>query len=262
MAVFSSPLNPGVDWGDLRTDTLFNGARVVANSTNLQLGIGMGSICYFGTGLRYSFSGGELTDIRAGRINSLTVLLDGGIAAQFSGLNLDAEKFYNLVDAGKQAAVLKMLFAGNDIIVGGTDTDIQYGRAGNDTLYGGGGLDVLVGGIGNDRLVGGDASDRFVFNTALNRNTNVDRITDFNAADDAIILDNDIFRGLAIEAVIDSTRLAFGTAAGDANDRIIIDQPSGRMWYDRDGTGGADQILFARFAQDFLISNLNIAVID
>jgi Ca2+-binding RTX toxin-like protein len=155
-----------------------------------------------------------------------------------------------------------MLFAGNDIIIDGSDSDVQYGRAGNDTLYGGDGTDVLVGGVGNDRLIGGDEADRFVFNTTLNRATNVDKIVDFNAASDLIILDNDIFKGLDIATAIDSTRVAFGTSAFDATDRIIVDQSGGRIWYDRDGTGAADQILFARIPQDSLISTFNFAVFD
>ncbi|MGO4841842.1 calcium-binding protein, partial [Rhizobiaceae sp. 2RAB30] len=43
---------------------------------------------------------------------------------------------------------------------------------------------VLAGGLGNDTLAGGAGADTFLFNTALNKTTNVDRITDFNVAQD------------------------------------------------------------------------------
>lgn len=41
---------------------------------------------------------------------------------------------------------------GDDIIIGGTGTDIIYGYDGNDRLYGGTGADVIYGGNGNDKL--------------------------------------------------------------------------------------------------------------
>jgi cysteinyl-tRNA synthetase len=52
-----------------------------------------------------------------------------------------------------------------------------------------------------------------------------------------------------------------GTAAADAGDRIIYDQPTGRLYYDPDGTGARAQVLFAVLdnhaaitSVDFLIS--------
>ena len=57
------------------------------------------------------------------------------------------------------------------------------------------------------------------------------------------------------------TDFHLGTAAADAGDRIIYDQPTGRLWYDADGSGGRAQILFAILdnhaaitSVDFLIS--------
>ena len=47
---------------------------------------------------------------------------------------------------------------------------------------------------GNDVLIGGKGKDVFVFSTALNKATNLDRITDFNVKDDSIYLENDIFK--------------------------------------------------------------------
>ena len=36
-----------------------------------------------------------------------------------------------------------------------------------------------------------------------------------------------------------------GTAAADADDRIIYDPATGQIWFDNDGTGAAVQVLFA-----------------
>ena len=62
--------------------------------------------------------------------------------------------------------------------------NIVRGNAGNS---------VIAGGDGNDCLTGLGGQDRFLFNTALNAATNVDVVTDFNVADDTILLDQDIF---------------------------------------------------------------------
>ncbi|BCJ89620.1 hypothetical protein IZ6_03550 [Terrihabitans soli] len=82
---------------------------------------------------------------------------------------------------------------GNDALVGGEgdDTlkgdegrDLLLGGARNDELDGGDGDDVLIGGSGNDVMTGGEGSDIFVFGSSFNR----DNITDFNAAEDRIIV--------------------------------------------------------------------------
>ena len=67
------------------------------------------------------------------------------------------------------------------------------GNSADNTLDGGAGNDILIGGTGNDALTGGAGSDYFVFNTAPNASSNIDTITDFNVADDTILLENSIF---------------------------------------------------------------------
>jgi Ca2+-binding RTX toxin-like protein len=65
--------------------------------------------------------------------------------------------------------------AGHDLLVGGTGLDVLIGGSGDDTLEGGLGLDVLTGGAG---------ADHFVFN----RGDGPDRVTDFQAGVDKIVL--------------------------------------------------------------------------
>lgn len=50
--------------------------------------------------------------------------------------------------------------AGNDIIIGGNNSDLIYGGKGNDYIYGGDGRNAIYGEAGNDILVGGFDSDR------------------------------------------------------------------------------------------------------
>jgi Ca2+-binding RTX toxin-like protein len=85
---------------------------------------------------------------------------------------------------------------GTDALVGSADADNLHGKGGNDVLFGKAGADVLNGGLGTDTLIGDSGSDVFVFDSALDAMTNVDRIRDFNVAEDSIYLDNAIFTAL------------------------------------------------------------------
>jgi Ca2+-binding RTX toxin-like protein len=118
------------------------------------------------------------------------------------------------------------------------------GSAYSDTLTGGAGANVFNGGLGSDVLTGGGGADAFVFNAALSA-AGVDRITDFSAADDTIRLENAIFIALTTTGVLSAAAFAIGTAAGDANDRVIYDSTSGALYYDADGAGAIGQVQFA-----------------
>ncbi|MBU3028791.1 CAP domain-containing protein [Paracoccus marinaquae] len=73
---------------------------------------------------------------------------------------------------------------GDDLLRGGTGSDLLRGDAGRDVLNGQAGNDLIVGGTGNDVLRGGAGADRFVFGGQ----TGVDRIHDYNPAEDRILV--------------------------------------------------------------------------
>lgn len=75
---------------------------------------------------------------------------------------------------------------GRDDLDGGAGKDYLKGRGGKDRLTGGGGTDILVGGKGKDILTGGKGKDEFVYESLQDRG---DRITDFSAKKDTIVLD-------------------------------------------------------------------------
>ena len=102
----------------------------------------------------------------------------------------------------------------------------------------------MSGGRGADRLTGGTGRDEFVFDSLLRRNE-IDRILDFTAADDTIRLDRAIFDGIADDGRLRAAAFSADLQA-DATDRILYDQASGEIFYDADGRGGANAILFAR----------------
>lgn len=131
---------------------------------------------------------------------------------------------------------------GHDTIDGGSGNDQLFGGSGNDQLLGGVGNDQLDGGSGNDVLTGGAGLDYFVFSTAPNASSNLDRIQDFNAAEDTILLENGIMSGLTTTGYLSSA--AFYAAAGatqalDTSDRIIYNTTTGDLYYDADGSGTA-----------------------
>ncbi len=131
-------------------------------------------------------------------------------------------------------------------INGGGGDDVLTGNGYANAMNGGGGSDTLRGGLGNDTLTGGTGSDNFIFNTALNASANRDTITDYDVVSDLIHLDDDIFTAVGAVGGLTVDRFYAGTAAHDADDRIIYDNGTGNLYYDPTGnvTGG-DQIQFA-----------------
>ena len=111
----------------------------------------------------------------------------------------------------------------------GTGNSLKNTISGNDHN------NVLNGGTGADTLAGGAGKDTFVFDAKLG-STKIDHVTDFNAADDTIRLENAVFSGLKAGA-LSAAAFYVGTAAHDADDRIIYDSGTGKLFFDRDGTG-------------------------
>lgn len=140
-----------------------------------------------------------------------------------------------------------------NVLTGNSATNILKGGAGNDTINGGGGADRLYGGPGNDMLKGGTGGDGFHFNSPLNKSTNVDTILDFTSSDN-IFLDIDVFTRIGTGPLAPGA-FRLGTAAADADDRIIYDQASGRIFYDADGSGTGAAILFAQLTPGTAITS-------
>ena len=128
---------------------------------------------------------------------------------------------------------------------GNGSSNFMSGNAQANTLRAWGGNDVFLPGLGNDWISGGIGQDYFVFNTALGPN-NRDGITDFVHVDDTIRLENAIFTGVgAATGTLSAAMFYAGTAAHDADDRIIYNAANGQILYDADGLGGSAAVLFA-----------------
>jgi Ca2+-binding RTX toxin-like protein len=86
-------------------------------------------------------------------------------------------------------------------------------------------------------------------------------MTDFNTVLDTIRIDNAAFRGLAEGGLARSAFVA-NTAglATDRSDRIIYETDTGRLYFDRDGAGGADRVQFAEMTSGLAVTHLDFSV--
>src|SRR5205085_12515189 len=151
----------------------------------------------------------------------------------------------NSID-GTAGADLIQGFGGNDALFGGGGADRVLGGAGNDTVSGNNGNDWVEGGAGNDTISGGSGQDSFAFHEFDTTSAaNADVWNDCAPTWDTIQLDK---AGPAGFSAIGATgRFASGdarfyaaagaTSGHDADDRIIYDATSGRLYYDDDGNG-------------------------
>jgi Ca2+-binding RTX toxin-like protein len=117
------------------------------------------------------------------------------------------------------------------------------GNAYANAITGNAGANMLNGGLGRDVLTGLGGTDSFVFDTALGAN-NVDTIADY-AKGERILLDDAIFARAGAVGQLTGAAFYSGTAAHDANDRIIYDAKTGAVFYDADGTGATAAVQFA-----------------
>jgi Ca2+-binding RTX toxin-like protein len=193
---------------------------------------------------------GELGVIVNRSALSVTVNIGGGAKTVASGQALDTFGTTDFLH-GKLGFILTD--AKDYYVAGSSGQYYVAGHGGNDTLIGGTGFDWLNGGDGNDiinamrgndLMIGGAGADQFRFSTGLNALTNVDSIGDFTHTIDDILLSRTIFASIGV--TLDTTELAFGTQAADANDHLIYNNTTGDLFYDADGDGSGGQVLFAR----------------
>lgn len=128
--------------------------------------------------------------------------------------------------------------------------NVMTGNSGANVLDGKAGADILTGGMGNDS---------FVFSTALSV-ANVDQIADFSVVDDIVQLDHGVFTQLA-PGNLSASAFFTGSAAHDANDRIIYNAASGRLYYDADGAGGAAAVQFAGISNGLALTSADFLVV-
>ena len=158
---------------------------------------------------------------------------------------------------------------GNDIIDGGVDSNntVSYisaksgvvvslvseatnsGGAGNDTLTniqnligsdhgdfltGNDFSNILTGGVGADTMSGGLGNDTFHYSST---GQGGDTITDFTSGD---VFKFEIAGGFSSDAQYESVDSYDGTAGGSSGAHFIFAEDTGKLWYDADGSGTAE----------------------
>lgn len=112
--------------------------------------------------------------------------LSGGLGFDWLDGGEGADSLY-----GNQGSDFLTGGAGNDELYGATGNDTLLGGDGDDLIYGAQGLDVIEGGAGNDTIFGGSLEDQFIFRHGHGQ----DKIGDFEAAHDLLLLDPDLVDG-------------------------------------------------------------------
>jgi Ca2+-binding RTX toxin-like protein len=213
-----------------------------------------------GNGAANTLNGGEGADTMAGGAGSDTYFVENAgdkvLESNVAGIDtvrssvsfsLSGQFIENLVLTGSGATTA----AGNSLantLTGNGAVNTLNGGEGNDSLYGMGGNDVLKGSTG---------LDAFYFTTALSASSNVDKLTDFSVADDTVLLSRTIFTAIGADGTLAASAFAAGTAAADADDRILYDSASGKIFYDADGDGTGAAILFAQVNAGTALTNLD-----
>ncbi len=153
--------------------------------------------------------------------------------------------------------------AGNDTLVGGLGDHATrlFGDDGNDVLYSRGEGDMLTGGAGADRFV----LPYFTEPPYPEGQVGPATITDFASGADKVVLDSRTHANLGAQGDFSSTDARFYAAAGaisghDADDRVIYDTSTGRLYYDADGTGAGGAALIATLqgAPVFVASDISV----
>ena len=149
-----------------------------------------------------------------------------------------------------------------DLRLTGTSSSKGFGNARRNRLFGNSGANLLDGGPGNDTLTGGAGQDRFRFSSALNASSNVDRLPDFNVAEDTIVLNYRAFPRFVFGMfdTLSPNRFHIGSTATQSTHYVLYNPVNGALLYDGDGNGPLAAVRFATVAPNLLLTYANFVV--
>jgi Ca2+-binding RTX toxin-like protein len=146
----------------------------------------------------------------------------------------------------------------NNRITGNNRNNILNGNNGNDTLIGGDGNDTVIGGGGNDTLTGGVGNDFFRFNST---SEGIDLITDFNVANDTILVRRNGFGGGLITGALATNQFTIGSSASTSEQGFFYNSSNGGLFFDIDGSGATSAVQFATLNTGLALTNQDIIVV-
>ena len=106
---------------------------------------------------------------------------------------------------------------------------------------------------------GGAGGDAFVFTAALGGG-NIAALPDFAVGSDRIYLDDAVF-GALTPGALNPNAFRVGSAAADADDRIVYNSVTGALLYDADGNGAAAAVQFATLHEGLALTASDFQVI-
>ncbi len=199
-----------------------------------------------------SLDGAGGTDTMTGGAGNDTFTTDGGDILN-EAANGGTDTVRSTVTFTLQTNFENLVLTGSSAING-------TGNSAVNTITGNGAVNTLNGSTGSDTMTGGLGNDSFVFNTTLGT-SNIDRITDYTAVNDTFRLDDAVFTGLATGTLSGAAYVQNTTGkAVDASDRIIYETDTGKVFFDRDGTGAAAAVQFATIGTNLVLTSADFVV--
>ena len=259
--------------GDVVIETRDGGTDLINSSVNYSLGgrqveeltlTGSADIHGIGNSLDNVFtgnagdnilSGGRGADTISGGAGDDVYIVDniGDVVNESSGGGTDlVRSLVSFSLDGKQVE--------NLTLAGSADID-GTGNTFDNRIVGNGGNNVLNGGGGEDLLTGSGGSDVFEFTSSLVAG-NISTITDFSAAD-AIRLSSATFNTIVGTGALSADQFvanASGTAE-DANDRIIFETDTGKLFFDSNGSAAGGATQFAKVSSDLELTASSFSII-
>jgi hypothetical protein len=172
-----------------------------------------------------------------------SIALSNTAITQLAGSNIT---FANgsLLLVGDNSAVGTNDHAANTLI-GGAGADQIQGLGGNDSINGGGGNDWISGGSGNDTLTAAAGGHVRLLPVRDRSRRHPHRLRRQQLGQHPPRLVDVHSIGAVGRFAAGDVRFFAGTAAHDADDRIIYNSATGQLWYDADGNGSGSAELIA-----------------
>ena len=242
IGITASLANPAANTGDAAGDSYFSIEGLAGSQLADQLYGDSGDNVLVGEGGGDFLSGGAGNDTASYRTAVAGVTADLTANQGFSG-DAVGDSFSSIQNLDGSS------FA--DQLYGNSGVNVLTGNDGDDLLSGEGGADVLTGGLGKDT---------FLFEKPLVAGA-VTTITDLTASADTIALSHSIFAQAGPVGPLAAGAFFTGTAAHDADDRIIYNSSTGSLMYDADGIGAGAATIFATVATGLSLSASDFKVV-
>lgn len=254
--------------GDVTLPSHVENARIMSTGTASITGNPLANVLYAGKGNNL-LDGGSGTDTLsyaygANGTQGVKVSLATTTAQATNGSGTDTISGFERLTGSPNSDSLTGNGAAN-LIRGGNGNDKLSGGSGADTLYGDAGNDLLRGGSGKDVLYGGSGKDLFRFDSTPDSTTNVDRIMDFSVADDTIQLENAIFTrfGKSTTGPIPQASFKDNTSglATDADDYLVYETDTGKLFYDANGNGAGGAVQIALLGVNLSLTTADFVLV-